>query len=54
VVRVAVFQRNIPLASSGGCLKMKAMCFFGNIIHTILFGVGAEGHALLFGLKMKS
>jgi hypothetical protein len=28
VVWVAVFQRNILLASSGGCLKMEVVCFF--------------------------
>ena len=28
VVWVAVFQRNILLASLGGCLKMEMVCFF--------------------------
>jgi hypothetical protein len=43
VVWVAVFQRNILLASSGSCLMLEEVCFFGNSIHTRLFGVGAEG-----------
>jgi hypothetical protein len=44
VVWVAVFQRNILLASLGGCLKMEVGCFFGNSTYTRLFGVGAEEH----------
>jgi hypothetical protein len=47
VVWVAVFQRNILLASLAGCLKMKVVCFFGNSIHATLFGVGEEGHSFI-------
>jgi len=31
VVWVAVFQRNILLASSGGCQKIKGVCLFGTV-----------------------
>jgi hypothetical protein len=55
MVWVAVFQRDILFASSGGCLKVEVVCFLGNRIHTRLFGVSAEGHKFnVFGLKIRA
>jgi hypothetical protein len=44
MVWVAVFERNILLLSSGGCLKMEVVCYFRNSVHSRLFCFSAQGH----------
>ena len=46
-----VFQRNLLLASSGGCLKMEVVCFF----RTVSISDDVEGHHFnAFGMEMRS
>jgi hypothetical protein len=52
VAWVAVFQRNILLASSAGCLKMEAVYFFRTVpIPDYLVPVWRDTISMLFGLK---
>jgi len=52
VVCGAVFESNIPLVSSGGCLKMEIVCLFRTVsIPDSLVSVWKDTILLLFGLK---
>jgi len=52
VVWGAVFQRNILLASPGGCLKMEVVCLFRTVsIPDDLVSVWKDTFSLPFGLQ---
>jgi len=52
MVWVAVFQRNILLASSGGCQKIKGVCLFRTVsIPDDLASVWKDTISVLFGFK---
>jgi len=52
VVWGAVFQRNILLVSSGGCLKMEVVCLFRTVsIPDECVSVWKYTILVLFGLK---